>query len=133
MQNLVFVLMLTASLTAQGQQSPYRLNPKATNRLNVSGRFADTTVVLDDTVKLTGENFKHVSGGIVDGGYSRLVMRPTEFSGLTFNQSPWIVKTSQADNFTDLQINSKYDKPITFTIDDVVYLVYQKKVYKLLK
>lgn len=123
--------MLTASLTAQGQVFYKYENPSGATLLNVTGTVGKKEPIpVKDSIPL---KFTHLSGGIVDGGYSRLVMRPTEFSGLTFNQSPWVVKTSQADNFTDLQINSKYDKPITFTIDDVVYLVYQKKVYKLLK
>lgn len=112
MKTLLTITAILLGLTAQSQ--------KRDTLLNVTGSFAKDSVPL---------NFTHLSGKIVNG-YEKLIAPNTEFSGLTFNQSQWAIKSKPP--YHTFEVNGDKKEPIMFKINDTEYLIYNKKIYRLL-
>lgn len=130
MKKLFLLLTLTASLTAHSQviKSKTELFGKLTgngytiepaigiNLLNVTGTIAkkDTTAPM---------KIEHVSGGV----YS-----PSEIKGVMIfnNESKWLIKTTKEPS--TFEVNGDKKEPIIFKINDTEYLIFNKKIYKLL-
>lgn len=99
------------------------LNSKSqTPLLNVTGTFAKDSVPI---------KFKHLSGRVVNGktsdygDYSK--QRDLYYS------KPSLLVSRLTDNGNHLQVEGKRTQPFIITIDSVEYLIFNKKIYILLK
>ncbi len=93
--------------------------------------MSDTTVMLRNYIRnydsATSANYKtepltlsHISGGMRNA-----VIYPSDW------QNRFIIKSKPP--YTDFEVNGDRKEPILFKINDTEYLIFNKKIYRLLK